>query len=190
MPFFFFREISRFLKLILFLAALDLCCCTRASPVAVRRLLTAWLLLWQSMGSGHLGFSSSTPGEGNGTPLQCSCLENPMAGGAWWAAVHGVAKSRTRLSNFTFTFHFHASEEEMATHFSVLAWRIPGTVGPGGLPSMESHRVGPDWSDLAAAAATAGQGVMIGTLHSQPFWTGIQKDLDPFFSFGCAGSSM
>ena len=81
-------------------------------------------------------------GEGNGTPLQYSCLENPMDGGAWWAAVHGVAKSRTRLSNFTFTFHFHALEKEMATHSSVLAWRIPGTGEPGGLPSMGSHRVG------------------------------------------------
>ena len=73
------------------------------------------------------------PGEGNGTPLQYSCLENPMDGGAWWAAVHGVAKSRTRLSDFTFTFHFHALEEEMATHSSVLAWRIPGTGEPDGL---------------------------------------------------------
>ena len=66
-------------------------------------------------------------GEGNGTPLQCSCLENPMDGGAWWAAVHGVTKSQTQLSNFTFTFHFDALEKEMATHSSVLAWRIPGT---------------------------------------------------------------
>ena len=74
-----------------------------------------------------------------------------MDGGAWWAAVHGVAKSRTRLSNFTFTFHFPALEREMATHSSVLAWRIPGTGEPGGLPSMGSHRVGHDWSDLAAA---------------------------------------
>ena len=79
--------------------------------------------------------------EGNGTPLQYSCLENPMNGGAWWAAVHGVAKSWTRLSNFTFTFHFHALEKEMATHSSVLAWRIPGTGEPGGLLSMGSHRV-------------------------------------------------
>ena len=90
--------------------------------------------------------------EGNGTPLQYSCLENPMDGGAWWAAVHGVAEGWTRLSNFTFTFHFHALEKEMATHSSVLAWRIPGTAGPGGLPSMGSHRVGHDWSDLAVAA--------------------------------------
>ena len=98
--------------------------------------------------------SSNFQGEGNGTPLQYSCLENPMDGEAWKAAVHGVAKSRTRLSDFTFTFHFHALEKEMAAHSSVLAWRIPGTGEPGGLPSMGSHRVGHDWSDLAAAAAT------------------------------------
>ena len=73
-------------------------------------------------------------GEGNGTPLHYSCLENPMDGGAWQAAVHGVAKSRTWLSDFTFTFHFHALEKEMATHSSVLAWRIPGRGEPGGLP--------------------------------------------------------
>ena len=78
-----------------------------------------------------------------------------MDGGAWRAAVHGVAKSRTWLSDLTFTFHFHALEKEMATHSSVLAWRIPGTGDPGGLPSMGSHRVGHDWSDLAAAAAAA-----------------------------------
>ena len=83
-------------------------------------------------------------GEGDGTPLQCSCLVNPVDGGAWWAAVHGVAKSRTRLSDFTFTFHFLALEKEMAAHSSVLAWRIPGTAEPGGLPSMGSHRVGHD----------------------------------------------
>ena len=82
--------------------------------------------------------------EGNGTPLQFSCLENPMGGGAWWAAVHGVARSRTRLSDFTFTFHIHASEKETATHSSVLAWRTPGTAEPGGLLSMGSHRVGHD----------------------------------------------
>ena len=80
----------------------------------------------------------------NGTPLQYSCLENPMDGGAWWAAIHGVAKSRTRLNDFTFTFHFHALEKEMATHSSVLAWRIPGMGEPGGLPSMGSHKVGQD----------------------------------------------
>ena len=87
-------------------------------------------------------------GEGNGTPLWYSCLENPMDGGAWWAAVHGVTKSRTRLSNFTFTFHFHVLEKEMATHSTVLVWRIPGTGKPGGLPSMGSHRVGHDCSTL------------------------------------------
>ena len=82
-------------------------------------------------------------GEGNGTLLQYSWLESPMDGEAWWAAVHGVAKSRTRLSDFTFTFtfHFHALEKEMATHCSVLAWIIPGTGEPGGLPSLGSHRV-------------------------------------------------
>ena len=100
-----------------------------------------WGLLWF-----HIG-------EGNGTPLQDSCLENSIDGGAWWAAVHGVTKSRTRLNDFTFTFHFHALEKEMATHSSVLAWRIPGTGDPGGLPSMGSHRVGHDWSDLSVAAA-------------------------------------
>ena len=90
---------------------------------------------------------------GTGTPLQYSCLENPMDGGAWWAPVHGVAKGQTQLSDFTFTFHFHALEKEMATHSSVLAWRISGTGEPGGLPSTGSHRVGHNWSDLAAAAA-------------------------------------
>ena len=91
-------------------------------------------------------------GEGNGTPLQYSCLESPMDGGAWWAAVHGVANSRTRLSDFTSTFHFHALEKEMATHSSVPAWRIPGTGEPGGLPSM-GHRIRHDWRDLAAAGS-------------------------------------
>ena len=86
--------------------------------------------------------SISDIGKGNGTPLQYSGLENPMDGGAWWAAVHVVAKSRTRLSDFTFTFHFHALEKEMATHSSALAWRIPGTREPSGLLSMGLHRVG------------------------------------------------
>ena len=92
-------------------------------------------------------------GEGNGTPLQYSCLENPMDIGAWKAAVHGVAEGRTQLSDFTFTFHFEALEKEMATHSSVLAWRIPGTGEPGALPSMGLHRAGHDWSDLAVAVA-------------------------------------
>ena len=106
-------------------------------------------------GSPEEGNSNPLPsqcGEGNGTPLQYSCLENPMDRGAWKAAVHGVAESRTWLSDFPFTFHCHALEKEMATHSSVLAWRIPGTGEPGGLLSMGSHRVGHDWSDLAAAA--------------------------------------
>ena len=91
-----------------------------------------------------------------------------MDGGAWWAAVHGVAGSRTRLSDFTFTFHFHALEKEMVTHSSVLAWRIPGMGEPGGLPSMGSHRVGYDWSNLAAAAQfleSYGRAFISGSLH-------------------------
>ena len=83
-------------------------------------------------------------GDGNGTPLQYSCLENPMDRGAWWAAAHGVAKSQAQLSDFTFTFHFHALEKEMATHSSVLAWRIPGTEEPGRRLSMGLHGVGHD----------------------------------------------
>ena len=100
--------------------------------------------IWTSLKDHHSG-------EGNGTPLQYSCLENPRDCGAWWAAVHEVAKSQTQLSDFTFTFHFHALEKEMATHSNVLVWRIPGTGEPGGLPSMGSHRVGYNWSNLAAA---------------------------------------
>ena len=110
-------------------------------------------------------FSHASNGEGNGTPLQYSCLENPMDGGAWWAAVHGVTKSQTRLSNFTFTFHFHALKKKMATHSSVLAWRIPGTEEPGRLPFLGSHRVGHKWSDLAAAASHAGK-VMLRILQA------------------------
>ena len=100
-----------------------------------------------------LALPHGTSRESNGTPLQYSCLENPMDRGAWWAAVHGVTKSQTRLNDFTFTFHFHAFEKEMATHYSVLAWRIPGTAELGGLPSMGLHRVGHNRIDLAAAAA-------------------------------------
>ena len=84
--------------------------------------------------------------ESNGAPLQFSCLENPVDGRAWWAAVHGVAKSWTRLSDFTFTFHFRALEKEMATHSSALAWRIPGMADPGELPAMGSHRVRHNWA--------------------------------------------
>ena len=100
----------------------------------------------------YLGSSNQVYGEGNGNPLQYSCLETPMDGGAWWGAVHGVAKSWTWLSDFIFTFHFYTLDKEMATHSSVLVWRIPGIEEPGGLQSMGSHRVGHDWSDLAAAA--------------------------------------
>ena len=89
----------------------------------------------------HLSYVS---GEVNGTPLQYFCLENPVDRGAWWATVHGIAKGGTRLSDFTFTFHFHTMEKEMATHSSVLAWRVPGAGEPGGLQSMGSHRVGHD----------------------------------------------
>ena len=103
-------------------------------------------------------WASAQVGEGNGTPLQHSYLENPMDGGAWWAAVHGVARSRTWLSDTMFTFHFHALEKEMATHSSVLAWRIPGMGEPGGLPFLGSLRVGFDWSDFAAAAAVPRSG--------------------------------
>ena len=132
------------------------------SPPAPPRLLTLWrqelvtLLATtaSSMFSMHLRHSRHSVGEGNGTPLQYSCLENPMDGGAWWAAVHEVARSQTWLSDFPFTFHFHALEKEMATHSGVLAWRIPGTEEPVGLLSMGSHRVGHDWSNLAVAAAS------------------------------------
>ena len=117
-------------------------------------------------------FFLSFCGEGNGTPPQYSCLENPMDGGAWWAAVHGVTKSWTRLSNFIFTFHFPALEKEMATHSSLLAWRILGTGEPGGLPSMGSHKVGHDWSNLAAAAAA--KFLVLSALQS---WRLFKKEL-------------
>ena len=87
-----------------------------------------------------------------------------MDGGAWWAAVHGVARSRTLLSDFTFTFHFHVLEKEMATHSSVLAWRIPGTGEPDGLPSMGTHRIGHDRSNLAIPT-------------SEPIQNGYSKDI-------------
>ena len=119
-------------------------------------------------------------GEGDGTPLQYSCLENPMDRGAWWARVHGVARSWTWLSDLTFTFHFHALEKEMATHSSVLALRIPGTGEPGGLPSMGSHRVGHDWSDLAAAAAAA-------AVLSRKCWWGFCISLGTLLAFNLKG---
>ena len=108
------------------------------------KLMTAIYSIWQrvAIASDQQSFRASQMmlvREGKGTPLHYSCLENPMDGGAWKAAVHGVAEGRTRLSEFTFTFHFHALEKELATHPSVLAWRIPGMGEPGWLPSMGSH---------------------------------------------------
>ena len=106
--------------------------------------LVAQMVKMSTYNVGDLGSipgSGRFPGEGNGNPLQYSCLENSMDGGAWWATVNGVAKSQTQLSNFTFTFHFHALEKEMATHSNVLAWRIPGAGEPGRLLSMGSHTV-------------------------------------------------
>ena len=111
-------------------------------------------------------------GEGNGTPLQYSCLENPMGGGAWWAAVHRVSKSWTWLSDFPFTFHFHALEKEMATHSSVLSWRIPGMGEPDGLPSMGSDRVRHDWSDLAGFYSKSGREKCLASQsHNSCFYT-------------------
>ena len=131
--------------------------------IGILTLLTRRHLKWQPVPDSALFTNPMSPvdlmlfkekyGEGNGIPFQYSCLENPMDGGAWWAAIHGVAKSQPWLSDFTFNFHFPALEKEMATHSGGLAWRIPGTGEPGGLPSVGSHRVGHDWSDLAAAAA-------------------------------------
>ena len=99
----------------------------------------------------HRSLTSRGIEEGNGTRLQYSSLENPMDGGAWWATVRGVTNSRTQLNDFTFNFHFHALEKETANHSSVLALRIPATGEPSGLPSLGSHRVWHNWSDLAAA---------------------------------------
>ena len=101
------------------------------------------------------GSSRLSGGEGKGYPTPVLLPGNPMDRGAWWAAVHGVVKSRAWLSDFTFTFHFYALEKEMATHSSVLAWRIPGLGEPGGLRPMGSHRVRHGWSNSAAAAAAA-----------------------------------
>ena len=107
--------------------------------------------LWQVCLSLHVSRGLVRRRQWHPTPVLL--MENPMDGGAWKAAVRGVAEGRTRMSDFTFTFHFHALEKEMAIHSSVLAWRIPGTGEPGGLLSMGLHRVGHDWSDLAAAEA-------------------------------------
>ena len=126
--------------------------------------------------------------EGDGTPLQYSCLENPMDGGAWYAAVHGVAESRTWLSNSAFTFHFHALKKEMATHSSVLAWRIPGTGEPGGLMSMGSDRVRHDWSDLKAAAADAGDARGAGSISGSGRSLGVGNG-NPF-QYSCPENSM
>ena len=134
----------------------------------------AWKIPWteepgrlQSMGSLrvrrteqlHFHLSLSCIGEGNTNPLQCSCLENPRDSGAWWTAIYGVAQSQTQLSDFTFAFHFHSLEKAMAPQASTLAWKIPWAEEPGGLQSMGSHRVGHDWSNLAAAAAASIQSV-------------------------------
>ena len=112
-----------------------------------------------------------------------------MDGGAWKAAVHGVARSRTRLSDFTFTSHFHALEKEMASHSSVLAWRIPGTREPGGLLSLGWHRVGHDWSDLAAAAASNVDKKSLSFPLPWEFQTPISTSRapDPFLLFGDPG---
>ena len=117
-------------------------------------------------------------GQGDGTPLQHSCLENPMDGGAWWAAVHGVTKSRTQLSDFTFTFHFHALEKDMATRSSVLAWRILRMREPGEQPSMGLHRVGHDWSDLAETAGLYSlPGSSVHRIFRQDYWSGLPFSL-------------
>ena len=123
-------------------------------------------------------------GGGNGNLLQYSCRDNPMDRGTWPTTVQGVAKSQTWLSiwiclHTLFTFHFHALEKEMATHSGVFAWRIPGTREPGGLPSMGSHRVGHDWSDLAAAAAA----------HSVLKYIGLSKNFICFFVHLCGKPS-
>ena len=112
--------------------------------VCVLILLVVWVRHLEMGAASNWGGARSWIREGNGTPLQYSCLENPMDGGAWKAAVYGVAEGRIQLSTFTFTFHFHALEKEMATHSSVLAWRILGMGAPGGLPSKGLHRAGHD----------------------------------------------
>ena len=110
-------------------------------------------------------------GEGNGNPLQYSCLENPMDGGAWWATVHGVAESRMWLRDLTFTFHFSLSciGEGNGNLLQCSCLENPRDGGPGGLPSMGSHRVGHDGSDLAAAAALFSTGLLLGNRNWQAF---------------------
>ena len=183
-----------------------------SSCVCVNSYVGSWFFSWSA--SGHhpgsscflsikqIGFSTALPyssswwvlansREGNGTLPQYSCLENPMDGGAWWAAVYWVAKSRTGLSDFTFTFHFHALEKEMATHSSVLAWRIPGMGEPGGLLSMRSHRVRPDWSDLAAAAANARSNQSIIKKINPPYsLEGLKLKLQYFGHLMCRADSL
>ena len=134
-----------------------------------------------------LEMASLGSGEGNGTPLQYSCLENPLGRGAWKAVVHGVTRSWTQLSDYTFTFHFHALEKEMAAHSSVLAWRIPGLGEPGGLPSMGLHRVGHDWSDLAAAAAAWGDSIPLPEIRLYK-WEGRRGANLAFLAFRLTGS--
>ena len=154
--------INYILHILYFMAITDLFCNWKFVPLNLPHSLSLLPVLFHSSSdlfyylypwlSFFLAMFIHSIREGNGTPLQYSCLENPVDGGAWSTAVHGVAKSQTQLSDFTITFHFHVLEKEMASHSSVLAWRIPGTGKPGGLTSMGLYRVGHDWSDLAAAA--------------------------------------
>ena len=126
---------------------------------------------------GSIAESGRSPGGGNNNPLQYSCLKNPMDRGAWWATSSRVAKSQTWLSDFTFTFHYHALEEEMATHSSVLAWRIPGTAESGGLPSLGWHRVGHDWKRLSSSSSSScciAKGILLNALW-WPKWEGNPK---------------
>ena len=140
---------------------------------------------------GHKVLHWTQMGEGNGTPLQYWCLENPMDGGACWATIHGVAKSQTKQSDFTFTFHFHILEKEMATHSSVLAWRIPGTEKPDRLQSMGSHRVRYNWSNLAAAADGKESASSEGDLGLVPeSGRSPEEGNDTHFQYSCLGNPM
>ena len=145
-----FRSLSLTQKFIMYVCTVCVLLFASSGPEPTR-LLCSWNFPGKNTGVGcHFLLQKINKtqffvsGEGDGTPLQYSCLENPKDSGAWQAAVHAVAQSRTGLSGFTFTFHFHALEKEMETHSSVLAWRIPGTGESGGLPSMGLHRVGHD----------------------------------------------